>query len=139
MGTYEAQNKTRYYATCNINNRRHHPWIWLLASVRFNRNLEHHARSKARSCALHDKRCSKRVHRASESLRSLKDRVRVQNRGGKRILLDGPFAETKEVVGGFFLVNCASKDEALALAAECPAAEWASIEVRETGPCNTGE
>jgi hypothetical protein len=79
------------------------------------------------------------LHLASESLRSLKDRVRVQSRGGKRILLDGPFAETKEVVGGFFLVDCATKAEALAIAAECPAAEWAAIEVREVGPCNSGE
>jgi hypothetical protein len=77
------------------------------------------------------------LHLASESLRSLKDRVRVQNRGGKRLLLDGPFAEAKEVVGGFFLLSCATKDEAVAIAAECPAAEWASVEVREVGPCTS--
>jgi hypothetical protein len=40
------------------------------------------------------------------------------------------------MIGGFFLLdNVASRDEALALAAECPAAEWATIEVRALGPC----
>jgi hypothetical protein len=50
-------------------------------------------------------------------------------------LIDGPFAEAKEMVGGFFLLNVATRDEALAWAARCPAAQWATIEVRETGPC----
>ena len=48
---------------------------------------------------------------------------------------DGPFAEVKEMIGGFFLVDCATRDEALAIARRCPAAQWASVEVRETGPC----
>jgi hypothetical protein len=41
------------------------------------------------------------------------------------------------MVGGFFLLNCATREEALAIAAECPAAAWASVEVRATGPCYT--
>ena len=61
--------------------------------------------------------------------------VRVQTRGGQRRLLDGPFAEAKEMVGGYFLLDCATQDEAIAIAAQCPAAEWATVEVRETGPC----
>ena len=72
---------------------------------------------------------------AVESLKADHEGVRVQKRNGKSSLTDGPFAEAKEMVGGFFLVNCTSRDAALALAAECPAAEWASVEVRETGPC----
>ena len=76
------------------------------------------------------------VLRASESLRSPEDDgARLRVRGGTRIVVDGPFAEAKEVVGGFFLLDCASKDEALAIAAECPAAEWATVEVRKVGPC----
>lgn len=70
-----------------------------------------------------------------QSLRSDSDGVRVQVRGGKRTLLDGPFAEAKEMVGGFFLLVCASRAEAVALAGECPAAQWATVEVREFGPC----
>jgi len=59
---------------------------------------------------------------------------RVQKRDGKRTMVDGPFAEAKEIVGGFFMLDC-SKEEAIAAASECPAAEFATIEVREVGPC----
>lgn len=76
--------------------------------------------------------------RASESLRSDADGVRVSVRGGKRKLLDGPFAEAKEMVGGFFLVDCDTKEQAIAIAAECPAAAWATVEVREVAPCHAG-
>ena len=61
--------------------------------------------------------------------------ARVQVRGGRAQVLDGPFAEAKEMIGGFFLLNCKTRDEALAIARECPAAEWATVEVRETAPC----
>jgi hypothetical protein len=70
-----------------------------------------------------------------ESLLSYDRGARVKVRGGKAQVLDGPFAEAKEMVGGFFLLNCKTYDEALAIAAQCPAAEWATVEVRETGPC----
>lgn len=72
---------------------------------------------------------------AVESLKSDAQATRVESRNGKRALIDGPFSEAKEMIGGFFLLDCASRDEALAIAAECPAAEWATVEVRETGPC----
>ena len=72
---------------------------------------------------------------AVESLASLRQATRVQVRGGKRQLLDGPFAEAKEMVGGFYLVDCAGPDEALAIAERCPAAEWATVEVRPASPC----
>ncbi len=73
---------------------------------------------------------------AAESLASLDAQAaRLQVRGGKPVVLDGPFAEAKEMVGGFFLLNCATREEALAIAARCPAAEWATVEVRETAPC----
>ena len=70
---------------------------------------------------------------ASDSLRSRA--ARVSTRAGRQSVLDGPFAESKELIGGFFLLDCATRDEAIGLAAECPAAEWATIEVREIGPC----
>ena len=75
------------------------------------------------------------VLKAVESLRQDAEGVRVQVRGGKSRLIDGPFAEAKEMVGGFFLLDCETKDQALAIARECPAAQWATVEVRETGPC----
>jgi hypothetical protein len=77
------------------------------------------------------------VLKASQSLRTDAEGVRVQVRNGSAALVDGPFAESKEMVGGYFLLDCKSKDEAVAIAAECPAAEWATVEVREFGPCFT--
>lgn len=72
-----------------------------------------------------------------ESLASQNQATRVQVRSGKAQVLDGPFAEAKEMVGGFFLLNCATHDEAVAIATRCPAAAWATVEVREVGPCYT--
>lgn len=76
--------------------------------------------------------------KAVESLRSDAQAVRVSVRNGKCRLVDGPFAESKEMVGGFFLLACASQEQAVAIASECPAAEWATVEVREVAPCFTG-
>jgi len=70
-----------------------------------------------------------------ESLASQKQASRVQVRDGRSRVVDGPFAEAKEMVGGFFLVDCATRDEALAIAQRCPAAEWATVEVRPLAPC----
>ncbi|WP_439586066.1 YciI family protein [Hydrogenophaga sp.] len=73
---------------------------------------------------------------AAESLASDASAVRISKAGGaKAQVLDGPFAEAKEMIGGFFLLNCASMAEAVAIAHECPAAEWATVEVRALAPC----
>jgi len=74
---------------------------------------------------------------AAESLRSDGAGVRVQVRNGKRVTVDGPFSESKEMVGGFFMLATESRDEAVAIAAQCPAAQWATVEVREFGACYT--
>ncbi len=58
----------------------------------------------------------------------------VQVREGKRTVIDGPFAETKEQLGGYYLVEAKDIDEALALAARIPSARWGSIEVRPIIP-----
>jgi hypothetical protein len=71
----------------------------------------------------------------SESLRSQTDAARVQMRGNKAVVIDGPFAEAKEMIGGFFLLNCETKAEAIAIAKECPAAQWCTVEVRALAPC----
>ncbi len=76
--------------------------------------------------------------RASESLRPDSHGARVQVRNGKRTVLDGPFTETKEMIGGFFLLDNLDHEQALAIAAECPAARWATVEVREIAPCYVG-
>ena len=58
--------------------------------------------------------------------------VRVRRR--QLLLSDGPFAETKEQVGGFCIIECASLDEAVEAAARHPAATYGTIEVRELWP-----
>jgi hypothetical protein len=73
------------------------------------------------------------VLQAVQSLASPQQRLQV--RDGSARVIDGPFAEVKEMVGGFFLIDVASREDALAIAAECPAAAWATVEVRELGPC----
>jgi hypothetical protein len=81
---------------------------------------------------------SRGVLRGVESLASPNEgAARIQVRGGKPQVLDGPFAEAKEMVGGFFLVDVPTRDDAVAIARECPAAEWATVEVRAVGPCYT--
>ena len=75
------------------------------------------------------------VLRASQSLKTDSEGVRVRVRDGKRTLVDGPFSEAKEMVGGYFILDCATRAEAIAIAGEVPAAEWATVEVREFGPC----
>jgi hypothetical protein len=71
----------------------------------------------------------------SQSLASDRDaaRVRVENRQAR--VVDGPFAEARELIGGFLLLTCRTRAEAIAIARECPAAQWATVEVRELGPC----
>jgi hypothetical protein len=54
--------------------------------------------------------------------------VRVQN--GKKVTTHGPFAETKEQLGGFYMIECQNLDQAIEWAAKCPGARVGSIEVR---------
>jgi len=55
----------------------------------------------------------------------------VRLRSGKRLVTDGPFAETREQLGGYFLVDAKDRDEALGIAARIPAARWGTVEVRQ--------
>lgn len=78
------------------------------------------------------------IWKASDSLQSASEGVRIEVRGGQRTLRDGPFTEAKEIVGGFILFDCNTREEALAIAGECPAAEWSTVDDRGTGagrPC----
>jgi hypothetical protein len=63
-------------------------------------------------------------------LRPTTDATCVQVRDGKVITADGPFAETKEQLGGYYLVDVADLDEALEVAAKIPGAAHGTIEVR---------
>jgi len=49
---------------------------------------------------------------------------------GKRLITDGPFAETREQLGGFFLINARDLDEAIDIASRVPAGRWGTVEIR---------
>ena len=66
----------------------------------------------------------------ADRLRPTSDATTVRIRNGETLVTDGPFAETKEQLGGYYVLECENIDEALAYAAKIPAAETGSIEVR---------
>ena len=57
--------------------------------------------------------------------------ARVSFAGGKPVVTDGPFAESKEVLGGYWMIEVASRDEAIAWAKKCPAGPSEIIEIRQ--------
>jgi hypothetical protein len=70
------------------------------------------------------------VLQGGERLRPTTDATTVRVRDGEVLTSDGPFAETKEQMGGFYLVDCADLDEAIDIASKIPGARAGSIEVR---------
>ncbi|HKO45536.1 MAG TPA: YciI family protein [Pyrinomonadaceae bacterium] len=54
----------------------------------------------------------------------------VRMRGGKRLVTDGPFAETREQLGGFYLIEASDLDEAIAIAERVPPAKFGTVEIR---------
>ncbi len=69
-------------------------------------------------------------HLAGHQLQPVATATTVRVRDGKRVTTDGPFAETKEQLGGFYMINAKDLDEAIAIAARIPSAKVGSIEVR---------
>lgn len=67
---------------------------------------------------------------AATRLRPAATATKVRVREGGLVIADGPFAETKEQIGGFFVVECADLDEAIEAAALLPMARYGTIEVR---------
>jgi hypothetical protein len=71
------------------------------------------------------------VMRAGEALQPVPTATTIRQRDGRNVTTDGPFAETKEALGGFYIVDAKDLDEALELGAACPGVKYgASIEVR---------
>jgi len=54
----------------------------------------------------------------------------IRTRDGQKIVTDGPFAETREQLGGFFLINAENLDEAIEIAGQIPAGRWGTVEIR---------
>lgn len=67
---------------------------------------------------------------ASDALEPVSTATTVTRENGKVETMDGPFAETKEQLGGFYLLDCADLDEALKYAADIPTAKYGRVEVR---------
>jgi hypothetical protein len=71
---------------------------------------------------------------AAEPLQSVRTAATVRVRDGKVLRTDGPFAETKETLGGFFMIDARNMNEAVQVAAKWPSARLGSIEVRPIEP-----
>ena len=69
-------------------------------------------------------------HLGSSPLHPPSTATTVRVRDGKRLLTDGPFAETREHLGGYFLVNAKDLDEAISIAAKIPGARLGTVEIR---------
>jgi len=67
---------------------------------------------------------------SASPLQSVITATSVQVREGKRLVTDGPFAETREQLGGYFMIDANNLDEALDIASRIPAATWGTVEVR---------
>jgi hypothetical protein len=70
------------------------------------------------------------VYRAAAPLQPTSAATSLRVRDGKRLITDGPFAETREQLGGYFLVDARNLDEALAIAERIPMARLGTVEVR---------
>ncbi len=66
-----------------------------------------------------------------DGLQSSGKGARVSFTGGKSKVIDGPFSESKEVIGGYWMIDVPSKEEAVRWATKCPAADGDTIEVRQ--------
>jgi len=65
-----------------------------------------------------------------QELRPVSDATTVRMRGGELLISDGPFAETKEQIAGFDIIDCTDLDEAIEVASKHPVAKFGSLEVR---------
>ena len=74
------------------------------------------------------------VIRGGERLRPTSEATTVRVKNGKTEVLDGPYADTKEQLGGFYMIDAPDLDAALAWAAKCPGASTGTMEVRPVWP-----
>jgi hypothetical protein len=87
------------------------------------------------SCLAFDKSVRDSGHCiASEALQPVATATTVRVRGGKSVVTDGPFAETKECLAGFYMVEAKDLDEAIQIASRIPPAGIGSVEVRPVRP-----
>src|SRR3954470_7485249 len=88
------------------------------------------ARMRAGYLAFTDQVEQAGVLRGGDGLQPSSAATTVRVRDGEPLLTDGPFAETREQLGGYYLLECADLDEAIGWAAKIPGAAWGAVEVR---------
>ena len=74
------------------------------------------------------------TYKGSNRLRPVSAATTVRVRGGKMLTTDGPFTETREQLGGYYLVEAADLDQAIGIAARIPGAKYGCVEVRPVWP-----
>ncbi|HEV2781096.1 MAG TPA: YciI family protein [Actinophytocola sp.] len=105
--------------------------LMLCSDVAYRTDLERAAAETGPACATWGEEVARRgAMLSSAGLRPATDATTVRVRNGEVLLTDGPFAETKDQIGGFSVIEAADLDEALELAAKHPWAAVGQIEVR---------
>lgn len=96
------------------------------------KNLTEHSREQcyAESTRLMQELHANKQYRGAAPLQPVATATSVRLRDGKRLITDGPFAETREQLGGFILIEAGDLDEAIGVAARIPGARWGVVEVR---------
>ncbi len=72
--------------------------------------------------------------RGGAPLHPVEEGARIRVHDGEASVTDGPFTETKEIIAGFFIIDCESREEAIEIAAKCPHARAGLVEVRQVIP-----
>ncbi len=91
---------------------------------------DEHAATTAEYMAFAEEMSRRGTLLGGEQLRRTSDATTVQVRDGAVLVADGPFAETKEQVGGYYLIDCRDLDDAIEVASKIPGARHGMIEVR---------
>ncbi|MGH9020246.1 MAG: YciI family protein [Acidimicrobiales bacterium] len=105
-------------------------YLMLICGPEFEASSEDEAAMMKEYDAFGNEMGQRGVLRGGERLHASSDATTVQVRDGKVLTSDGPFAETKEQIGGYFVVECDDLDAAIDVASKIPGARFGSIEVR---------
>ncbi len=105
-------------------------YIMLIYSREGAMTEEQHAACVAKSTQLCHELAAQGRFLGASPLHPVATATCVRIRNGSRLITDGPFAETTEQLGGYFLIDAPNLDEAITIAARIPAAQWGTIEVR---------
>jgi hypothetical protein len=104
--------------------------IYVNESVYENQNPEDQAREYQEYNAFAEEAEKRGCAPQGEGLQSVATATTVRVREGKILATDGPFAETKEQLGGYYMLTCKDLDEAISMASKIPGARHGSVEIR---------